>query len=267
MASIKIIFIHGLCCDGNDWSAQMAHFAHLAEVIAPDMPGHGSAAANGGPSIEAMADVVNRVRQQTSAAPTVLAGHSMGCRIALEAARRKPDGMAGLVLLEGSQRATGDADAAVRQYRSRPTEQNIATLLEDFQGMFSPATPASFQAMALDRIKRMDPGFIEHLVASLTRWDAAEAATALQAVKVPVLVMQSTVREPGQSRRSIVHGEMPSWLRLVRETVPGETELAWLTELSHFPQVDAPERVNAPIAAFLHRLAGQPNATSGPASV
>ena len=267
MASTKIIFIHGLCCDGGDWSAQMAHFAHRAEVIAPDMPGHGKAAADGVPSIEAMADVVNRVRQQTTAVPTVLAGHSMGCRIALEAARRMPDGIAGLVLLEGGQRATGDADAAVRQYRSQPTEQNIATLLKDFQGMFSPATPASFQAMALDRIKRMDPGFIEHLVASLTRWDAAEAVPALQAVQAPVLVMQSTVKEPGQSRRPILQGEMPSWLHLVRETVPGETELAWLTELSHFPQIDAPDRVNAPIGAFLHRLARQPSAPSGPASV
>ena len=267
MTSTKIIFIHGLCCDGGDWSAQMAHFARRAEVIAPDMPGHGNAAADGVPSIEAMADVVNRVRQQTPAAPTVLAGHSMGCRIALEAARRQPDGMAGLVLLEGGQRATGDADMAVRQYRSRSTEQNIATLLEDFQGMFSPATPASFQAMALDRIRRMDPLFIEHLVASLTRWDAAEAVSALQAVQVPVLVMQSTVKEPGQSRRPIEQGEMPSWLRLVRGTVPGETELVWLTKLSHFPQVDAPERVNAPVASFLHRLAGQPNAPSGPASV
>ncbi len=267
MAGTRIIFIHGLCCNGGDWSAQMAHFAHIAEVIAPDMPGHGDAAADGEPSIEAMAAIVNRLRQQTSAAPTVLAGHSMGCRIALEAARRMPDGLAGLVLLEGGQRATGDADTAVRQYRSRSTAQNIAALLEDFQGMFSPTTPASFQAMALDRIKRMDPVFIEALVASLTRWDAAEAVSALQAIQVPVLAMQSTVREPGQPRRPIEHGEMPSWLRLVRQTVPGETEVAWLTHLSHFPQVDAPERVNAPIAAFLHRLAGQLNAPSGPASV
>lgn len=262
MASTKIIFIHGLCCSGGDWSAQVAHFGHRAEVIAPDMPGHGTAPADGEPSIEAMADAVNRFRQQTPAIPTVLAGHSMGCRIALEAARRRSDGVTGLVLLEGGQRAIGDADAAVRQYRSRSTEQNIAAVLEDFQGMFGPATPASFQAMALDRIRGMEPIFIEHLVAGITRWDAAEAVSALQAVQVPVLVMQSTVREPGQSRRPIEQGEMPSWLRLVRETVPGETELTWLTKLSHFPQIDAPERVNAPIAAFLHRL----NALSGPAS-
>ena len=256
MASIKIIFIHGLCCGGVDWSAQTAHFAHRAEVTAPDMPGHGSTAADGEPSIEAMADVVNRLRQQTPAIPTVLAGHSMGCRIALEAARREPDGIAGLVLVEGGQRATGDADAAVRQYRSQSTEHNIAALLNDFQDMFSPATPASFQAMALDRIRDMDPVFIEHLVASLTRWDAAEAVPALQAVQVPVLVMQSTVKEPGQRRRPIQQGEIPSWLRLVRETVPGGTEFAWLTQLGHFPQLEAPDRVNAPVSAFLHQMTG-----------
>ena len=262
----SVIFIHGLCCSGDDWSAQLDHFAAHAAVIAPDLPGHGSAAPDGEPSIEAMADVINQLRQQGPAAPTVLVGHSMGCRIALEAARRMPDGLAGLVLLEGGQRATGDADVAVEQYRSRPTEQNIATLLGDFEDMFSPATPADFQALALGRIRAMNPVWVEQLVTSLTRWDAAEAVPALRAVGVPVLAMQSTIREPGQRRRAIEQGEMPSWLRLVSESVPADVELAWLTGLSHFPQIDAPDAVSVPMAGFLTRVAPSVNAPSRPAS-
>ncbi len=249
----RIIFIHGLCCSGGDWSAQVADFAGQAELIAPDLPGHGSAAAEGEPSIESMAEFVNRLRQDAPATPTILAGHSLGCRIALEAARRMPAGVASLVLLEGGQRVTGDAEAAVREYRSRATADNIAMLRVDFQDMFSAATPARFQAMALGRIERMDPVFIEDLVANLTRWDAAEAVSALQAVQVPVLVMQSTVREPGQPRRAIEADEMPSWLGLVRETVMSEVELVRLTGLSHFPQIDAPEQVTAAMAAFVQR--------------
>ncbi len=251
---MRIILIHGFGCGSADWSAQLDPFTHLADVVAMDLPGRGTTNHETRSLISEMADAVNDVRRTAPPTRTVLVGHSMGCRVALEASRRMPEAVAGVVLIEGSLRAIGDPDEAVQRYRSRSTEENMALLKRDFAGMFSSATPGAFQQLVLQRIETMDSEFAVRLMADMTWWDAGTAAGALRAVQAPMLVIQSTYKEPGGERRPIKAQEMSPWLQLIGEQAAEHADVVRLQGLGHFPQVEAPAVVNDLIASFVGRL-------------
>jgi pimeloyl-ACP methyl ester carboxylesterase len=103
-----LVLIHGAHNDHTVWaplaaplSAQLAR--HGVAVLAPDLPGHGAArASNAGAalaSVEAMADWLLATLAAHGVEQALLAGHSMGSLIALEAAHRAPERVAGLALL------------------------------------------------------------------------------------------------------------------------------------------------------------------------
>jgi len=99
--SPPLVFVHGLACSGDDRRAQVAHFSLRHDVLACDLRGHGQTPgrvqectiANFGGDVAAL--VANLEYKGA-----ILIGHSMGCRVVLEAARRDPARIGGLVLLD-----------------------------------------------------------------------------------------------------------------------------------------------------------------------
>ena len=99
-----IVFVHGFGCAHSDWDAQVAHLSPRYQTIAVDLRGHG--ASPGTPdecSIERYGADVAEVMQTLALPPAVLVGHSMGCRVVVEAAMQATDRVAGVVLVDGSQ--------------------------------------------------------------------------------------------------------------------------------------------------------------------
>ncbi len=94
------VFIHGAQNDHSVWALQTRYFAHHGfSVLAVDLPGHGR---SGGPalaSVEAMADWLNQLLASAGVTKAILIGHSMGSLIALEAAARAPQPVAGVALV------------------------------------------------------------------------------------------------------------------------------------------------------------------------
>ncbi len=95
-----VVFIHGAQNDHSVWALQSRYLAHHGHsVLAVDLPGHGRSAGPALTSVDAMADWVVSVLQAAGVRRALLAGHSMGSLIALEASRRAPGLVAGLALL------------------------------------------------------------------------------------------------------------------------------------------------------------------------
>ncbi len=98
------VFIHGAQNDHSVWGLQSRWFAHHGHsVLAVDLPGHGRSAGKPLPSIEDLADWIERVLEKVGAggtAPNVsLVGHSMGSLAALECASRHPRRIARIAMI------------------------------------------------------------------------------------------------------------------------------------------------------------------------
>lgn len=95
-----IVFLHGAQHDHSVWGWQSRWFAHHGYgVLAVDLPGHGRSDGPALASVEAMADWLLAVLDAAGVRSAILAGHSMGSLVALEAAARAPARVRGLALL------------------------------------------------------------------------------------------------------------------------------------------------------------------------
>jgi pimeloyl-ACP methyl ester carboxylesterase len=140
-----LVFVHGFGCGRSDWEAQLAHFARAHDCVACDLRGHGETP--GRPedcSIETYGADVAALLATLALPQAVLVGHSMGCRVVLQAALDAPERVAGLVLIDGSRIGTGDpaaAEAAATQAVAAAGYARFAQGL--FDGMFlSTSDPA-----------------------------------------------------------------------------------------------------------------------------
>ena len=118
-----VVLLHGAQNDHSVWALQSRALAHRGyAVLAPDLPGHGR---SGGPPlqrVEAMADWILALLAAAGVERAVLAGHSMGSLIALEATHRAPERVSGLALL-GATYPMRVSDALLEAAR---TEQDAA---------------------------------------------------------------------------------------------------------------------------------------------
>ncbi|HEY1042487.1 MAG TPA: alpha/beta hydrolase [Telluria sp.] len=95
-----VVFIHGAQNDHSVWALQSRYFAHHGfGVLALDLPGHGRSAGPALQTVEEMAGWLHRLLDAAGVGRALLAGHSMGSLIALEAAFRAPQRVSGLALL------------------------------------------------------------------------------------------------------------------------------------------------------------------------
>ena len=243
-----IVFVHGFACDREDWRAQVEHFSVARQVIACDLPGHG--ASPGKPSdcnIERYGEAVAALLEPL-AAPALLVGHSMGCRVVLEAQRRAPARVAALALIDGSRMGSGDPEQAAGAMRAAIDFTGFVAFAElFFAQMFLKRTPAALAIV--ERAKRLPAQIGATLFPAMVRWDAQRMEDALAAVRVPLLVIQSTTLNAERKRIPLKPGDTTPWLDLVRGRAP-QARIEVIPGIGHFAQIEAPERVNALIASL-----------------
>jgi pimeloyl-ACP methyl ester carboxylesterase len=84
----------------------------------------------------------------------------------------------------------------------------------------------------------------------ISRWDAQHMNTALAAVQVPLMVIQSTYMGPTLKRESLQAGQSSPWLDRVRKYAPN-AHIEIVLGAGHFVHMEAAEQVNALLQDFL----------------
>lgn len=249
-----MVFVHGFACDATDWRAQVDALASRTTVIAWELPGHGGGRAEAADcTIEAYGAGLARALVELALSPVVLVGHSMGCRVVLEAKRIQPDAVSAVALVEGSTIAQGDPVAARRAKADELAgDRYLPFVRHFFESMFFPSSDPAVAKAICDRAMRLPVDIGRELMISTAGWDAGEVGSALAAVDVPLLVVQSTTMDAMLNRVPLSPGESSPWIDLVREHVPS-AEIAVISGPGHFPQIESADRVTELLAGVLDR--------------
>jgi 2-succinyl-6-hydroxy-2,4-cyclohexadiene-1-carboxylate synthase len=107
-----LVLLHGFSQTRQSWRRTVAALDGRYRAVAPDLPGHGQMGERRPASLAATLAYLRALVDE----PHVLAGYSMGGRIALHAALARPERVRRLVLLGAS---PGLADASEREERRR----------------------------------------------------------------------------------------------------------------------------------------------------
>ncbi|KUI45550.1 alpha/beta hydrolase [Mycobacterium sp. GA-1199] len=246
-----LVFVHGLACDATDWQAQVDWFKTRTTVVVCELPGHGSSPGTAKDcTIEAYGAAVARAMTESSMPPAIVVGHSMGCRVALEAYRAQPGAVAGLVLVDGSRIADGDPAVAERAMSDELTGDGYGRFMKwFFESMFVPSSDPVLANRIVDRGLGFPAPFGRKLLTSLAGWDAGEVESALDSVRVPLLAIQCTTLDAARERVSLDTGQTSAWIDLVLAHVPRATAVV-LPGAGHFPQIEQAEEITALIADF-----------------
>lgn len=247
-----VVFVHGFGCAHDDWAAQLAHLSPRHRTVAVDLRGHGASPGEAATcSIERYGADVAEVMRALDLPPSVLVGHSMGCRIVTEAALQAPERTAALVLVDGSQFAPA-MEAVLRQRFAAP--DGYATMVNAmFADMFTAKSDAATAATVIARAACLPPAIGQKMLLDMQRYDVGRLAGSLASLLVPVLVMQATYSNEKRERRTMQPRQNTPYLDMLRAAVP-DARIEVIAETGHFPQIDESARVNALIDDFLSAL-------------
>ena len=240
--SPAVIFIHGWANDRSVWRDQLAHFSDKYDVIGIDLPGYGASGAGRlAPTIESYGDDINSVIQTLKLEKVVLVGFSMGALVAVDAAGRYPDQVAGVILVDQlhDPEAKIPADqlpAIVDFYMGLVANPTKEALLEN--GFYRHDTEESFARIATMLSGGVRPGWKEALIDALT-WLNEDCTTAISKVAVPIIAINSDVE--------------PTKVDVFRKYAPS-FEAKIIPNTAHLVMWDAPETFNQQLEESIGRI-------------
>jgi pimeloyl-ACP methyl ester carboxylesterase len=249
-----LVLVHGFACSHADWKFQLEALAKPRLVLACDLRGHG--ATPGRPAectIENFGGDLAALAGSLALPPAILVGHSMGCRVVLEAARIAPERVAGLVLVDGSCIGSGDPDAAERDTAQAirvAGYRNFARKL--FQDMFVATSDPRLRDETVERALQLPEQIGSALFPRLVAWDARNMERALSGLRAPLMVIQSTTLNAARVRVPLERGQTSPWLDMVRRLVPA-ARIEIVPGVGHFPQLEAPGQVSRLIEDFAQK--------------
>jgi pimeloyl-ACP methyl ester carboxylesterase len=247
-----IVFVHGFGCSHSDWDAQVAFFAPRHQTVAVDLRGHGASPGSADEcSIERYGADVAELMRAIALPPAVLVGHSLGCRVVVEAALQAPTQTAGVILVDGSQFAPA-MQAVLRERFAQP--DGYRTLVDSlFLDMFTPRSDRRVVAAVAERAGRLPREIGEKMMTDLQRYDVTRLSGSLAALRAPVMALQATFSNPQRERRSMSRGQTTPYLDMIRANVP-TARVEVVPDTGHFPQLDEAAQTNALIGSFLATL-------------
>jgi pimeloyl-ACP methyl ester carboxylesterase len=239
--SPAIVLVHCWTCDHRAWDAQVRHLADRHRVVTLDLAGHGASGRGRVEwTVEAFGEDVRAVVEALELRRAVLVGHSMGGPVALEAARRLPGRVVGLIpvdtLLDVERRVTGaELDAALAALRA-DYPGAVSTLMRD--RLFLPTADPALVERVVGRAAAAPPEIAVPALEHTWRYDAAAA---LRRITVPICAINA---DRFATNLEANRRYAPQFQALI---MPG---------VGHYPMLEAPARFNRLLDEAITRVTG-----------
>ncbi len=251
-----LVLLHGFTGSGRSMADLAQAFESRYETLAPDLPGHGRAIAPGqlaNCGFEACVDAVLATLDASGHSRAHWLGYSMGARVALGCAVRRPGSVASLTLIAGR---AGIADAAQREARLHADEALAARIERDGVEAFVD----EWMALPLFATQRqLGPAFLARMRSDRLGNSAAGLAASLRGMgpgaQPPLFDALPRVTAPtlllvGALDRPFIAAARELALRLP------QAELREIAAAGHAAQLEQPAACVEAIREFLHRATG-----------
>lgn len=136
-----LVFIHGWSCDKSYWNILSAELAENFEVVTIDLAGHGESGLNReNYTIELFGEDVSAVVNHLKLDKVILIGHSMGGAVIIEAAKRLPGKVIGLIGVDTYQSLKDDWTAEQKEGFLKPFGEDFVNYTKGFVKSMFPQT-------------------------------------------------------------------------------------------------------------------------------
>ncbi|HEY0315129.1 MAG TPA: alpha/beta hydrolase [Sphingomonas sp.] len=247
-----VLLIHGFGDNSFSWDGWTRVLAPRYHVLAVDLPGHGLSEAPAGFVAEPAryADVIDAFLGKIGLTRAAVAGNSLGGGVAWQLALRHPARVDRLILVDAAGWPTETLKKPPLAFRIMQYKAG-RDLLASIDN-----TPLIRQGLAADVVNKsvLTEPFIQRwadlqrypghrpILMSLRPGDIAASKEVLAPIKVPTLILwgaEDHIIDPASAKK-------------FADAIPG-SELIVYPKVGHLPQLDAPDRSAADVAAFLAR--------------
>ena len=246
--SPAVLFLHGFMGSSADWREVLGAMGDRAHCMAVDLPGHG--ASLGLPpdtyTIEGASRAVIRTLDYLQVVRPVVAGYSMGGRLALYLALRYPSRCAGLILESASPGLESAGERAARRAADgtkakRLESEDFEAFLRDWyaQPLFAPlARNEDLLRRTIDARRRNDAGELARSLRGMGTGSQPSLWGELEGLAVPALAITGELDEKYAGISSRMVGINPRIESAVvpraGHTVHAETPAAYASLLGRF---------------------------------
>jgi pimeloyl-ACP methyl ester carboxylesterase len=245
---VAVVLLHCWACDRSFWKEQVEPLSRRWRVVTVDLGGHGASGSDRGRwTVSGLGGDVLAVVLALKLERVVLVGHSMGGPVALDAARRMPGRVAGIVVVD----SLHDVEAKAPR---EAVEKMAALYEEDFRGTMSSMVPRMFPPNA-------DPAVVEFVV---SRASATRPGPALALLRdYPDLDLARWMEEARVPVRALQSGPpMSPPTRMGNNRRHGNYDASFLDGVGHYPMLERPvefnRRLEAAVAEVLALAPGRP---------
>ena len=190
-----IIFVHGWSNNKNIWTEQLADFSEKYKAIAVDLAGFGESGNNRlNWTMSAFGDDIAAIVNNLKLQKVVLVGFSMGAPVVLETAKKVPEKITGIVLVDDLQNIETKYppeivhmfDSVMMDLIENPTQEKLVTM-----GFFKNNPEQNLQKV-LDMVNKFPSriGYRESLD-SYFKWINEDCVQTLKMIKAPVIAINS----------------------------------------------------------------------------
>ena len=242
---IKLVFIHGRCLSVRSWERQFNdELLSPFGLVAFDLLGHGSSdhtsdlhqySLDG--SVQLLLDLVDQLQLTNF----ILAGHSLGGHIALQALPKLPSCRGvfcmtmPLTVPIDFDRMYCHVDLLMNAYQANPTQANVSAYIDS---LFQPGTTEKPSFVEED-FKRTDPAIHIGITQGLLAGNFQDETEIIRTSGVPVAIVQGA-QEQVHNLAYLTALNLPLWRQ----------QPLLLAEAGHMVQWENPALVNELLSAF-----------------
>jgi pimeloyl-ACP methyl ester carboxylesterase len=225
-----LVFVHGWSNNRSIWDAQVSHFSEKYKVIAVDLAGFGESGNDRQTwTIESFGEDVAAVINKLNLDQVVLVGFSMGAPVVIETAKRMPDQVAGLVIVDELHNVEMRYPPEVISYMDSIFMDVVTSpSIEKMKPFFRKNTDASFERV-LSMVKDVPQIGWRESLNDVFRWANDDCAESLAKIQAPIIAINSE--------------QKPTNVEAFRKYVPS-FKAKIIPDVGHIVMWDAPEEFN-----------------------